>query len=162
VDKKTLAALSNIEDTNTPGWKEMRQQAQLPFFGKPKEFPQFPKDITAISYRGLGNLHSRYTGYMSFINAKLAQLNHDIRRNKMDFINARARKLFMAKGLFKAEQFSQVNIDPEVVNLRKKLLQLQAKAAMFRAFMWTVRGYIRCIEFEKDRRQKGSYYEVEK
>ena len=144
-------------------WDSIR--ASLPFKIQDWELiNDFPHDLTAKSLKELGQLHSKYSAYLAFVNEQLASSTFTWKKRKLELSNLRSRKIFTTTAPFKAKVFAKVNCDAVVMDIREVVLQAEAVVSVWRSILWSLKGYMNAIEFEVPRRgfRKDDYGSIQK
>lgn len=160
MDNATKRTLSKETTTSlTATWRSAKEEQDMPVYAVKRKFIAFPADISIEGYKRLGRLYSFYTSYLAYVNAKLAFLSWNLRKSKMALRFERSKLLFMARGSFKAKQFAQVNTNEGVISMSDDILRQEAKVSMMKSFMWSIKGYLRAIDFEINRRKSTLQYE---
>ena len=165
MDKETKKAFrtasSKVEAPELVAWETIRNGLTFPLRRVIQEdlLTEFPEDLTRVTTRRLGELNSKYTAYLVFINEKMAESKFDLRRKRLELSNARSRLVFITRGPFKAKVFAAVNCNEKVQRLREDQLGLSAVLSVWNSILWSVKGFINAIEFEVERRRAIQYAE---
>lgn len=123
--------------------------AQLP---KKRQAPlKFPEDLTVLPSRELGKKYSYYTAELALKSDLLAFRRNDLQNCKTELRYAKARAMVSARGI-KAQKIASMFLDPAVQDLIRQLNSISADLTLLQAFVWTIKDYLRALEFERDRR----------
>lgn len=119
------------------------------------DIPGFPVNMVQCSSEKLGKLYARYIAFIAFFNDKI--MDHKIHLTRLKVAKRRRRSvvLYSSRGI-KLQKQAAANADPEVAHLTD---EIAAETVMLMAnsnMMWTLRDYIKAIEFEVSRRH-GEY-----
>lgn len=121
------------------------------------DFPQcapFPEDLTVVSYKKLGKLFSNYTAFFAFINERLAECKFEVAKLKIQRRRRRAVIVFSSGGI-RMQKAAAVQKDPEYFSLTTKMLKASTNLNAYQSIMWTLKDYLRAIEYETGRRAQA-------
>lgn len=115
----------------------------------------FPQDLTVLPSQELGRLYSYYTAELALKSDLIAFRKIDLQQLKTKLRYAKARALMLARGI-KAQKLASMYLNPEVQELLKETQSVSADQTLLQAFIWTLKDYLRALEFERDRRATAS------
>ncbi len=119
--------------------------------GDLEEVEIFPDDLTSVSYIHLGQLFTNYTSFLAFVNEQLAIFKLQKHRLTLDKKRRKAIIIFSAKGI-KMQKQAAVYRDKQVNAYDDRLFEVGVEIAAYYNMMWTLKEYLRAVEFERDRR----------
>lgn len=111
----------------------------------------FPTDLTIESYTELGRLFTNYTAFLAYMNERIAVLKLQKQQLKTGQRRRKALVIFGAKGI-KMQKIAAVWRDPEFNAFQNKLQEVEVDLVAYYNMMWTLKEYLRAVEFERDRR----------
>ena len=133
------------------------EDAEPPKYPKMEQYgiPDFPTDLTVVSYKELGKLHSSYASFMAFLNEKIAETRNQLAFAKVKTRKLRANIIFTSRGI-KMQKAAAVYRDLNFNNSLNKLTDLNAMLVSYNAIMWSIKDYMKAVVFERDRRMYAS------
>lgn len=112
---------------------------------------EFPDDLTRLPSRDIGRLYSRYTAALGPLSDELCQARVEQKFLTGMLRRAKARAAFTARGI-KLQKWASVYRDSEVVDFMRQEMNVQARILGLTSVLWTIKDYLRALEFERDRR----------
>lgn len=113
--------------------------------------PPFPDNITKVSYKKLGRLHGEYTAFSAYVNEAIAEQKFHVSRIKI-LLRRRRAAIILSSGGIKLQKQAAVHRDAEHNLLVDELLKAQTTLNGYQAMMWTLKDFVKAIDFETTRR----------
>lgn len=153
--KKTM--MDAYKEVTEPESKILKTEFPRP---EPMKIPPFPPDLTIVSYTKLGRLRSKYCAVLAYINEVIAQSKFEVSKHRINCNRIRSGVVFATRGQ-KIQKLAAVQQDPSYRKAIRNHLVAKAKLDLYKNIMWSVKEYIRSVEFEVDRRHKGYRANIE-
>jgi len=138
---------------------EAKAEKQLGSYNAPRradfsDCPEFPVNLTVVSYKKLGKLYSNYTAFLAFLNEKIAEAKFEVGKLTIRRRRRRAAIVFSSGGI-KMQKAAAVQKDPEFVELTSELLSETTTLNAYHSIMWTIKDYLKAIDYETNRRAQA-------
>jgi hypothetical protein len=150
VKKKTLMEVYRAQQEKEHAGAEYKVPLRKDF----PQCPEFPADLTQEGYKSLGKLYSRYTAFLAYVNERIAEEKFNAARRKIQMRRCKSRIIFGSGGI-KMQKLAAVHRDPEYANLTNESLTGDATLNAYSSMMWTLKDFMKAIEFETTRRAAG-------
>jgi hypothetical protein len=115
------------------------------------ELPEFPTNLTLLPSKQLGDLYARYTSVIDYVGERLSEERVREKFCKIELRKAKANVAFSARGI-KLQKWAAIYRDSRVIELMQEELDAAAQVVGLSSVLWTIKDYLRAIEFERDRR----------
>lgn len=142
-----------------PRYGHFRRKLGVAKIFRQDEFPDLPPSLSNLPSFKLSDLFVEYTSWLSYVSQRMYEHTWELRKSKAEYQTVKANKLFVASGRYKDKEKASVMRDPEIVELRKKLLEREAYVSCLKGLLWRIKNYLYAIRFEKDRRVNERYTE---
>lgn len=127
----------------------------LPRLGDYEDCPAFPDDLTLMSSRELGTLYSTYIGFLAYLTEVLASHKYEYDLRKSSSKQQRAAVAYSSRGI-KLQKWASVYCNLDVQAGLKRLAHAKALVTAYSGMLWTLKDFLRGLEFERDRRTQAS------
>lgn len=145
--KKSMLDIANSLETAAVE----RPEVEITSINDLQDLIPFPEDLTTVSFTELGQLFTNYTGFSTFINEQLAIFKLQKQQLVIGKKRRKALVIFGAKGI-KMQKQAAVFRDKEFNAFLDRILEVETDIAAYYNMMWTLKEYLRAVEFERDRR----------
>lgn len=102
----------------------------------------------------LGRLYSYYTAELAYLSEMSATRKCDVQLLRNRERIAKAQSLISSRGI-KLQKIAAMYLNGEVQRLMKDIQSCSADLTMLQAGIWTLKDYLRALEFERDRRMQA-------
>lgn len=164
--KSSLTAFSKRKEkdlTKTfddiPRYGHFRRKLGVSKIFRQDEFPDLPPSLSNLPSFKLSDLFVEYTSWLSYVSQRMYEHTWELRKLRVEYQTLKANKLFTASGRYKDKEKAAVLRDPEIVDMRRALLEREAYVSCLKGLLWRIKNYLYAIRFEKDRRVNERYTE---
>lgn len=113
--------------------------------------PPLPEDITSVSLRSLGKHYGKYVNYMAYINERLAYYKV-YKTHLKDKRKRRKALIILSTTGLKMARLAAAYQDSIFIDLTHELERVELTLSALYNIVWSVKGYLKAIDFEKTRR----------
>lgn len=149
--KSAEESLGSFKDI--PRYGHFRRKLGVSKIFRQDEFPDLPPILSNLPSFKLSDLFVEYTSWLSFVSQRMHEYKWELRKMRAEYQTIKAHKLFTASGRYKDKEKAAVIRDPEIIEVRKKVLEREAYVSCLSDLLWRIRNYLNAINFEKDRRK---------
>ena len=159
IGDKATSASNHKAFESIPRYGYFRRKLGVQKVFRHDEFQELPDILSNLPSYQLSDLFVEYTSWLTYASQRLFEHSWERKRTKAEYFTLKAQKLFLASGRYKDKEKASVMRDPEIIDLRKMLLEQEAYISNLKSLIWRIRNYLDAIRFERDRRRDERFNE---